>query len=77
MVWYLRNEVGPSAPDAGQFACGFYSWVPVAGAWSGPMTPTSALLSTSLDGVTLVDALTRHQGPQDTWAADQLFSAGL
>jgi hypothetical protein len=33
--------------------------------------------SASPDGVTLVDALTRHQGQQDTWAADRVCSAGL
>jgi hypothetical protein len=34
-TWYLRNEAGPGAPDAGVFQFGGAGWRPVAGDWSG------------------------------------------
>ena len=34
-TWYLRNEAGPGAPDAGQFVYGLPGWVPVVGNWAG------------------------------------------
>jgi hypothetical protein len=35
-TFYLRNENNAGFPDAGQFAYGFSTWRPLAGAWSGP-----------------------------------------
>jgi hypothetical protein len=34
-TWYLRNEVGPGAPDAGVFQYGGSGWIPVVGDWNG------------------------------------------
>jgi hypothetical protein len=34
-TWYLRNENGGGAPDAGQFPYGGAGWLPVVGDWDG------------------------------------------
>jgi hypothetical protein len=35
-TWYLRNEPGAGAPDAGEFAYGGAGWLPVVGAFGAP-----------------------------------------
>jgi hypothetical protein len=45
MTWYLRSEVGPGAPDAGQFAYGAPGWKPVVGDWDGNGTDTVGLFA--------------------------------
>lgn len=45
MTWYLRNEVSPGAPTAGQFAYGVPGWKPVVGDWDGNGTFTIGLFN--------------------------------
>jgi hypothetical protein len=43
-TWYLRNDVSPGAPDAGQFPYGGAGWLPVVGDWDGNGTTTVGVI---------------------------------
>ena len=44
-TWYLRNEIGAGAPDAGQFQFGGAGWLPVVGDWTGQGNDTIGVVN--------------------------------
>jgi hypothetical protein len=46
-TWYLRNENGSGAPDAGSFSYGAPGWIPVMGDWDGNGTQTIGVFDPS------------------------------
>jgi hypothetical protein len=49
MTWYLKNTVGPGAPDITPFRYGAPGWIPVVGDWDGNGTTTLGVVDPSTE----------------------------